>query len=154
MKTRNSIIYVVSLVWGQIPEEYNEEEIFATSSIVKAEMWKKKYNRIVNENIQRIKHYYDDKNYDKPKLFWYDELRYDEPKAHIAKIEFRDNYQVMKKYSISLVYTKQIPTRFDMKLRVLIIDANSKDEATGKGINEFREEMKGYSLNLIVTLEV
>jgi len=58
------------------------------------------------------------------------------------------------RYSVSLVYIKQIPTGIESALRVLITDAVSHEEALGRAISHFDEEMKGYNVANKVVLAV
>jgi hypothetical protein len=50
------------------------------------------------------------------------------------------------RYSVSLVYIKNIPNGMETALRVLITTASSEEEALGKGIVNFDVEMTGYNL--------
>jgi len=61
---------------------------------------------------------------------------------------------VMPRFSVSLVYTKNIPNGIETGLRVLITKANSSQEALGKGIECFEKEMKGFNISNKVVLEI
>ena len=54
---------------------------------------------------------------------------------------------VIARFSISLVYLKNIPNGQEIALRVLITNAYSEEEALGKGLLNFDEEMKGFNLS-------
>jgi hypothetical protein len=54
---------------------------------------------------------------------------------------------VIARFSISLVYLKNIPNGQEIALRVLITNAYSEQEALGKGILNFDEEMKEFNLS-------
>jgi hypothetical protein len=54
---------------------------------------------------------------------------------------------VIARFSISLVYLKNIPNGQEIALRVLITNAYSGQEALGKGILNFDEEMKEFNLS-------
>lgn len=82
------LIYVVYVAQGE-RDDYHKYNIFATLNKSKAEQWKDKYNRIIQNNKERIRKYYNDGNYDKPHLFWYNELAYDTPCANIREIPIR-----------------------------------------------------------------
>lgn len=82
------VIYLVQMCSGQY-EDYREHHIFATVDKERAERWCDKYNRIIENNKDRISHYYDDGNYDKPEPFWYSHIIYDSPIAIVEEIEFR-----------------------------------------------------------------
>lgn len=62
------------------------------------------------------------------------------------------------KWSISLVYTKSFPEKYSIKtetlLRVLITNANSEEEALGKGIKHFEGETKGFVLLNKVSIQI
>lgn len=61
---------------------------------------------------------------------------------------------VMPRFSVSLVYTKNIPNGTETGLRVLITKAKSSQEALGKGIEYFEKEMKGFNISNKVVLEI
>lgn len=56
----------------------------------------------------------------------------------------------MKRYSVSLVYLSE----GTIKVKVLIPKANSKEEALGIAMEEFKEEMKDYYLGGNVVVEI
>lgn len=78
------IVYLVLVYY-----DYIEHIIFATSDKKRAEKWRDKYNRIIDNNKDRITQYYDDDNFDKPEPFWYDEMSYGLPIAQIKEVEWR-----------------------------------------------------------------
>ena len=82
------IIYLVAVCSGEY-EDYTEHNIFATTDKDKAEKWRDKYNRIIDNNKDRINNYYDDRDWVKPEPFWYDKINYDLPKARIREVELR-----------------------------------------------------------------
>ena len=51
------------------------------------------------------------------------------------------------RYSVSLVYVKNIYNGQEICLRLFITYANSEEEALGKAITELDEKMKGYNLS-------
>ena len=83
-----TVIYLVNVCSGQY-EVYTEREIFATADKERAEKWRDKYNRIIDNNKERIKHYYDDGNYEKEQPFWYDKINYDSPMARVIEVKWR-----------------------------------------------------------------
>lgn len=60
----------------------------------------------------------------------------------------------MKRFSVSLVYTKDTLTGISVALRVLFTSALSKEEALGKAIEKFKEDTKGYSLDMHIIIDV
>ena len=54
---------------------------------------------------------------------------------------------VIARFSISLVYLKNIPNGQEIALRVLITNAYSEEEALGKGILNFNKEMEQFNLS-------
>ena len=83
-----TVIYLVMVCSGQY-EDYTERHIFATADKDTAEKWRDKYNRIIDNNKDRINHYYDDNDWDKPEPFWYDEINWDLPTAQVQEIALR-----------------------------------------------------------------
>ncbi len=83
-----TVIYLVQVCSGQY-EDYREREMFATADKERAEKWRDKYNRIIDNNKDRIKHYYDDQDWNKPEPFWYDEINCNLPTARVIEIEWR-----------------------------------------------------------------
>ena len=83
------LVYLVSVCTGSY-EDYTEHEIFVTNDKTLATKWKDRYNRIIDENKDRIKHYRDDCNCNKKLPFWHDEIYYNEPVAKILEVEFRN----------------------------------------------------------------
>ena len=61
-----------------------------------------------------------------------------------------------KKWSVSLVYSKQFETKISHALRVIIINAENTDEALGTGIRLIEEEFKDqyWTLYLKTVIEV
>jgi hypothetical protein len=66
-----------------------------------------------------------------------------------------DKHAVMRRFSVSLVFQHQVGGRLMTALRVVHVDARSKDEAFGSGMAIVREddELKDYSLLLYVVIE-
>ena len=62
-------------------------------------------------------------------------------------------FSVSPRYSISLVYVKNIPNGQEIDLRSFITDANSEEEALGKALIYFTDEMKNYNLSNKVVLK-
>lgn len=60
----------------------------------------------------------------------------------------------MERYSVSLVFVKNVHNGFETMLRVLITNATNKEEALGSAIIHFEEETKGYNLANKVIIEV
>jgi len=58
------------------------------------------------------------------------------------------------RYSVSLVYIKNALNGNEIALRVLITNSENGNEALGKTINEFSEEMKNYNLSLKVIIKI
>ena len=57
------------------------------------------------------------------------------------------------RYSVSLVYVKNIANGQEIALRSFITDANSKEEALGGALIYFTDEMKNYNLSNKVVLK-
>ena len=86
-----TVIYLVQLCSGQY-EDYTQNEVFATTDKERAEKWCDKFNKIIEDNEDRIDKYYDDDDcddYDKEHPFWYDIMMYDCPTARFVKVELR-----------------------------------------------------------------
>lgn len=62
-------------------------------------------------------------------------------------------FSVSPRYSISLVYVKNIPNGQEIALRSFITDANNEEEALGKALIYFTDEMKNYNLSNKVVLK-
>jgi len=58
------------------------------------------------------------------------------------------------KYSVSLLFNKQIGSNIDFTLRVIILDAMSPSEALGAAYQEFIKELDGYSLFSQVVIKI
>jgi len=82
------VMYLVKICSGMY-EDYTEQNIFVTRDKDKAKKWVDRYNRIVDENVDRIQTYYDDGDYDKPELYCYWILAYDNPNSIIEKLKVR-----------------------------------------------------------------
>ena len=63
---------------------------------------------------------------------------------------------VSPRFSVSLVYLKTTINRQETYLQCLITDATSKEEALGKAIIHYQDEMKDYNLSnkVVLTLNV
>ncbi len=61
---------------------------------------------------------------------------------------------VIPRFSVSLVYIKSIPTGVETALRVLITNAVSEEEALGKAIMNFNDEMKNFNLSNKVVIQL
>jgi hypothetical protein len=63
---------------------------------------------------------------------------------------------VMKQFSVSLVFQRQTEDRMLTALRVTHVEANSEDEALGKGIKYLwaEEELKNYVLLMRAVLRI
>lgn len=75
-----------------------------------------------------------------------------------SKEDINPAESVRDRYSVSLIYNKEYRTDFNNRtietaLRVLITDASSEDEAIGKAIRYFDEEMKGFGLTHKVAIK-
>jgi hypothetical protein len=70
-----------------------------------------------------------------------------------AQKQVLDLFVVSPRYSISLVYVKNIPNGQEIALRSFITDSNSKEEALGKALIYFTDEMKNYNLSNKVVLK-
>lgn len=77
-----------------------------------------------------------------------------EKKSLFRKIKTSILGSVTPLFSVSLVYYKHTPDKLETALRVLITPANSKEEALGKGLLTFDEEMKGFNLCNKVIIEI
>lgn len=81
-------MYIVQECIGDY-DDIIERIIFVTSNKKLAEKWKEKYERIIENNKERISNYYDDENYDKPYPLWHDKIVYRLPRITITEIERR-----------------------------------------------------------------
>ena len=81
-------IYIAVIGQGEYGDYY-ESEIFASFDKDKVEKWVSKFNKIVEDNRDRICSHYDDGDYNKNDLFWYDYISYSRPIAIITTVEFR-----------------------------------------------------------------
>lgn len=70
-------------------EDYSESEVFASFDKDKVEKWVGRFNKIVEDNRDRIISCYDDDNYDKPSLFWHDFIAYSKPIASAKSVKFK-----------------------------------------------------------------
>ncbi len=61
---------------------------------------------------------------------------------------------VMPRFSVSLVYVKNIPNGYQTALRVLIVYAISSEEALGKTILYYNEEMKDFNLSNKIIIRI
>jgi hypothetical protein len=59
-----------------------------------------------------------------------------------------------KRYSVSLVFFKNIPNGNEINLKVLITNASSKEEALGKTIIHYENITKSYNLSNQVIIEL
>ena len=59
-----------------------------------------------------------------------------------------------KRFSVSLVYTKQDKDILNIILKTFITNSENEDEALGSAIKYFQEEMKEYSLNNMLVSNV
>ncbi|NQY01350.1 MAG: hypothetical protein HRT70_09565 [Flavobacteriaceae bacterium] len=57
------------------------------------------------------------------------------------------------RYAVALLYTKQGYSKTDIAVRLLMTSKNSEEEALGAAINEFKDEMKGFTLDVDVVLK-
>ena len=60
----------------------------------------------------------------------------------------------MKRYSISLVYIRSIKSGYETDLRALITTSTSKEEALGKALDKFKEEVSKKYLSNYIVLEI
>ncbi len=61
---------------------------------------------------------------------------------------------VMPRFSVSLVYIKNILNGNESALRVLITKASSEEEALGKAIINFNDEMANFNLSCKVVIRL
>ena len=61
---------------------------------------------------------------------------------------------VMPRFSVSLVYIKNIVNGNETALRVLITKASSEEEALGKAIINFNDEMANFNLSCKVVIRL
>lgn len=62
--------------------------------------------------------------------------------------------EVIPRYSVSLVYVKNITNGQKTALRCFITNADSEEEALGKAVIYFTDEMKNFNLSNKVVLRV
>jgi hypothetical protein len=80
-------LYIVIVAKGSY-EDYYEESKFATLDKKKAELWVEKFNRIIDDNKERLqKAAYSDEEH--INYFWWDYVGWDTPMASFSEIEFR-----------------------------------------------------------------
>lgn len=60
----------------------------------------------------------------------------------------------MKRYSVSLVFTKEGSGSTTVGLRVLITSAHSKNEALGNAIKKFEDDTKDFTLKMHIIIDV
>lgn len=88
IKMQDSVVYIVLLCSGQW-DDYHETPIFVTLDKEKAENWVCRFNRIIEENQERILGFYDDEDYSKPEPFWWNKLSDGRPMARIQETKLR-----------------------------------------------------------------
>lgn len=80
-----------------------------------------------------------------------------EAKQDISKEQDRadGNRAVMRRFSVSLVFQREANGRLMTALRVRHVDARSKEEALGQGLQHVwaEKELTDYSLSLRVVME-
>lgn len=81
---RRGIVYLVYLDRGDW-EDYYVENIFTTTNKDKAEKWKAKFNRIIDNNWKRAISC----GYGKTEPFWHDEIDLAYPVAQVKEVEWR-----------------------------------------------------------------
>lgn len=86
----NDFIHFVVVCTGESPEDYTETNIFATNSRLEAIRWRNKFNKIIENNYDRIVNHFKDGNYNKPKPFCYDKLIFDKPSAKVRQIKYKE----------------------------------------------------------------
>lgn len=79
-------LYIVKIATGQC-EDYYEAFQFATTSKGKAERWVERFNKIIDDNRERITDSELDSDYNS--LFWHNYIVYEEPAALIEETELR-----------------------------------------------------------------
>jgi ABC-type Fe3+-hydroxamate transport system substrate-binding protein len=82
---KDQFIYAVSIKTAGSDEEEIEDFVFATTKKEKAEKWVKKFNRIVDENKERIQNI----DWCDETPLWYDFLKWDQPTAEMKEIPRR-----------------------------------------------------------------
>tara|TARA_R110000803_G_scaffold210269_1_gene281642 strand:+ start:46 stop:312 length:267 start_codon:yes stop_codon:yes gene_type:complete len=80
-------LYLVVVATGSY-DDYFENIKFATEDEEKALLWVNKFNRILEENKDRLNNYCFTKDQEK-EPFWYDFVHYQEPNALIRKTELK-----------------------------------------------------------------
>jgi len=76
--------YLITIVSG-IPHETNTTDVFVTQDKAKAQKWVDRYNRIIDENTERIVQAYNDDR----QCYQLDFIYYERPFAHFTEIDFR-----------------------------------------------------------------
>ena len=69
-------------------------------------------------------------------------------------MESNENKETQNRYTVSLVYTRNVPNGIETALKVIVFGASSRAEALGKAIHHYTEEMSGYVLANHVTREI
>lgn len=88
MEKDKDVAYLVSIRFGDI-YDFGIENAFITKDYEKAEKWIEKFNKIVQNNYDRINHYYDDDIFHKTPPLWFEKIYSNEPVARLEEIEFR-----------------------------------------------------------------
>lgn len=81
-------VYLVLVVSGK-HEDYAEYRVFVAVDKEYAERWCAKFNRIIEGYTDWVCHYYDDKDWSKPRPFWYDYVSIEKPEALVIEVEWR-----------------------------------------------------------------
>ena len=84
----------------------------------------------------------------------YTDALYNDEAPNVFADRILSLFSVSPRYSISLVYVKNIPKGQEIDLRSFITDANSKEEALGKALIYFTDEMKNYNLSNKVVIKL
>lgn len=69
-------------------EDYMEITMFVTDDKEKALLWVKKYNKIIEDNTERMEKYVFKSNQEKYP-FWYELINYEQPKSMVREIKYR-----------------------------------------------------------------
>jgi len=80
----SGVVYVAIVTTGSY-EDYTENSIFCSTDKKKVKDWVKKLNKIIDNNIDRIKNYIIDDNLP----YWYDYLKWEYPSAIMREIPIR-----------------------------------------------------------------
>ena len=82
------MINLVIVISGEC-DDHDKSVMFATFDDNKANTWVKKFNRIIDNNKDRMQNYHSDGNYDKEEPYWYDYILWYKPMAIVNQVPLK-----------------------------------------------------------------